>query len=290
MSWPSRINRVRDHVREHLAEPLGLEELARVAHSSRFHFARLFKAHTGETLTHFVQRARLERAATLMRSSPEQSLLQIALEVGLGSASDFSRIFKRHHGIAPSQWDRRSRLHDVLPGYTDHLAQARESCPPLRPRVVRHAACRFAYVRVATPFLDAGLLQQGYERVCRWFEAHGVDWRDRPMLGMSWDNPETTPLHQVRFDLGFTLPEGLRASGEVGERALPAMRSVDVRVQGSLGHIALAWEHLYDEWLPAHSPEPVDLPGIKRFHRRPDELGWQRFDLDCCIALHRDSQ
>ena len=290
MSWPSRINRVRDHVREHLAAPLSLEDLAKVAHSSRFHFARLFKAHTGETLTHFVQRARLERAATLMRSSPDSSLLEIALEVGFGSASDFSRIFKRHHGMAPSQWDRRSRLHDALPGYTDHLVQARETCPPLEARLARHPACRFAYVRVATPFLDVDVLQAGFEQVCAWFEAQGVDWRQRPMLGMSWDNPETTPLHQVRFDLGFTLPEGLRASGEIAERALPAVQSVDVRVQGTLGHIALAWEHLYDEWLPANAHELADLPGIKRFVRRPDELGWQRFDLACSIALQRDSQ
>ncbi|MCA9705095.1 MAG: AraC family transcriptional regulator [Myxococcales bacterium] len=289
-SWSSRIERVRDHVREHLAEPLGLDELARVAHSSRFHFARLFRAHTGETLTHFVQRARLERAATLMRSSPELSLLEIALMVGFGSASDFSRVFRQHHGVAPSQWDRRSRLHDVLPGFADGLDQARKTCPPLRPRLARHPAVRLAYVRVATPFLDEALLAQGYAELCAWFERHGVDWRRQPLLGMSWDNPETTPLEQVRFDLGLGLPDGLRADGELGELALPAVRSVDVHVQGSRGHIALAWELLYDRWLPARAHEPADLPGIKRFVRRPDELGWHQFDLDCSIALQRDSQ
>jgi AraC family transcriptional regulator len=290
MSWPCRINRVRDHVREHLAEPLGLDDLARVAHSSRFHFARLFRAHTGETLTHFVQRARLERAATLMRSSPRMSLLEIALAVGFGSASDFSRVFKQHHGLAPSQWDRRSRLHDVVPGFADGLDEARRTCPPLRPRAARHPACRLAYVRVATPFLDTALLEEGYAQLCGWFEQQGVDWRQQPLLGMSWDNPETTPLDQVRFDLGFSLPDGLRASGPIAERVLPAVRSVDVHVEGHLGHIALAWEELYERWLPASTHEPADLPGIKRFRQRPDQLGWHRFDLDCSIALSRDSQ
>lgn len=285
MSWPSRILRVQDHVRSHLDDPLALDDLARIAHASRFHFARMFKAHTGETLARFVQRARLERAATLMRASPEQSLLEVALAVGFGSASDFSRVFKQHHGVAPSRWDRRSRLHDVLPGFADGLEEARETCPPLHPRIVEHPACRLAYVRVATPFLDVGLLQEGYTTLCSWLDRHGVDWRSEQLLGMSWDNPETTPLDRVRFDLGFPLPKGLRVAGELGERSLPAMRSVDVHVRGHLGHIALAWEHLYERWLPRSGREPADLPGLKRFRRRPDEIGWHQHDLDCCIAL-----
>lgn len=279
------MRRVQDHVRQNLHGDLGLEALAEIAGASRFHFARLFKAHTGETLNHFVRRARLERAATVMRSRPERSLLDVALEAGFGSAADFSRVFRQHFGVTPSDWDRVRRLEEVIDGYEDGLAAARKTCPPFLPEIRTHPACRLAYVRVATPFLDADLLDAGYRTLTKWFDAKGVVWASRPLVGMSWDQPETAPLDQIRFDLAIPLPEGLHADGPVSELSLPTIRSVDLRVDGELPHIALAWEHLYETWLPDSGEEPADLPGMKRFRRRPEELGWFRVDLDCCIAL-----
>lgn len=285
MSWERRIARATDHVRMHLDGELSIAELAHVAHISPYHFARLFKATTGETVVHYVQRARLERAAFLMKANTDRPLGDIAFEVGFCALSDLSRVFRRHYGIPPSGWDRRSRLVDALPGFTDGLEEARKTCPLLSPRRVVHPACRVAYVRLATPFLDAALLQQGYDELTAWFAAQGIDWRAQKLLGLSWDHPEATPIDQVRFDLGLTLPDKLHARGELGEVAFDAIRAVDVRVSGTLGHIALAWAHLYEVWLPRSGEEPADLPGIKRFRRRPDELGWRQFDLDCSIAL-----
>ncbi|MBX2797324.1 MAG: AraC family transcriptional regulator [Myxococcales bacterium] len=284
MSWERRVNRVIDHVRTHLRAELSIATLARVAHASPFHFARTFKAVTGQTVVHFVQRARLERAATLMRARPERQLTEVAHLAGFSSLSDFSRVFRAHYGTSPSQWDRRSRLTAGLAEYADVLAEARERCPPHRIRFTEHVACRIGYVRLPTPFLDNDVLRQGYEVLTGWFTAHGVDWRRQPLVGLSWDNPDATPLDQVRFDLGFVLPEGLSGRQGVAEQSLPATETIQVRVQGPRPCIALAWEQLY-EALARSSREPRDLPGLKRFRRRPDELGWDTFDLDCVIAV-----
>ena len=81
-----------------------------MASFSPHHFHRVFRAVTGQTLNVFTQRARLERAAYLMKSSPERSLASIALDAGFSAHSDFTRVFKQHYGVAPSRWDRRSRL------------------------------------------------------------------------------------------------------------------------------------------------------------------------------------
>ena len=284
-AWERRVRRVQDHVRHNVTGQLDLDSLADVAGASRFHFARLFKAQTGETLNGFVRRARLERAVVLMRAKPERPLLDVALESGFASASDFSRVFRQHHGIAPSAWDRVSVLTDKLEGFDDGLAAARATSPVFEPIVRRHEGCRLAYVRVSTPFLDDKLLDEGYAALTGWFEERGVDWRALGLIGMSWDRPETTPLEQVRFDLGFPLPDGLSAAGPVSEVTLPAMRSVEIHVDDELVYVALAWEHLYEEWFPGSGEEPADLPAMKRFRRRPEELGWHRVDLDCCIAL-----
>lgn len=286
-----RVHRVMDHVRSHLDGDLGLEQLARVAHFSPYHFHRIFKATTGETLAGFTRRARLERAAYLMKASPRRELGSIALEVGFSSQSDFSRAFRRLHGIAPSAWDRTSRL-DSGPSASADADPASAAAgrgddyrdATLEARINQHPACRLAYVRMKTWFIGDAL-RDGYERLVSWLEERGVAWRDSQLLGLSWDNYETTPLDQVRYDFGFAVPEHIAAEGEVGIHRLPAMRAVDVHCRGSLPLIARAWDFLYDEWFPASRHEPDELPAIKRFRTRPDELGWTEWDLDCSIAI-----
>ncbi|MEM6926131.1 MAG: AraC family transcriptional regulator [Myxococcota bacterium] len=272
-------------MRSHLRDDLSGEALARVAGASRFHFARLFRAVTGETLVQFVQRARLERAATLMQTRPDRPLGEVALQAGFGSASDFSRVFRQHHGVAPRDWDRRTRLSVGLSDFGDRLAAARQTCDRYPVRHVDLPASRLAAVRVATPFLDTAVLEEGYARLGAWFESRGVDWRKRELVGLSWDHPDTTPLDQVRFDLALPLPDGLTTDGEVAELRLPAMHAVAIRVRGGRACIAVAWERLYTDVLPHADSEPADLPALKRFRAQPWSTGWDTFDLDCQIAL-----
>ena len=111
--YARRVHRVMDHVRENLRGELSLEALAKVAHFSPYHFHRVFKSVTGETLTRFVQRSRLERAAYLMKSSPSRELGSIAHQVGFSAQSDFSRVFRKHYGVAPSDWDRQPAARTV---------------------------------------------------------------------------------------------------------------------------------------------------------------------------------
>ena len=61
--YTARINRVLDYIEANIDTALSLETLAGVAHFSPFHFHRIFKAMTGETLNRFIQRIRVEKAA-----------------------------------------------------------------------------------------------------------------------------------------------------------------------------------------------------------------------------------
>lgn len=284
-SWEARVHRAQDYVRAHLGGDLSVDVLARIAIASRFHFSRRFKASTGETPVQFVQRARLERAAYLMQTRPGRELADIALEVGFSSASDFSRVFSQRYGNAPSRWDRHSPLVPVSAEFDDGLAAARLTAPGFAARLDRLPACRLAYVAVRTPFMDNALLEAGYRQLIAWCERAGLDWAHQPLLGWSWDHPDATPLEKIRFNLGFVVPAEIEPSGPVGAYSVDAHPTVEVSVSGPKAHIALAWEHLYDRWLPHARSEPADLPAFKRFRQRPDQIGWDRYDLDCCIAL-----
>jgi len=99
-----RMNRVLEHIDQHLDQPLELGDLAQVAHFSPYHFHRLFSAWVGEPLGVYLRRRRLACGAHLLASRPEASILEIALEVGFGSGEAFSRAFKQHFSVSPSTW------------------------------------------------------------------------------------------------------------------------------------------------------------------------------------------
>ena len=99
--YSRRIDRVIDYLRENLHRPVKLGELAHVACFSEFHFHRIFRAVSGETLNNFTNRLRLEKAARLLRYSG-QSLTDIALDCGFSSSATFSRAFRSGYDTSPS--------------------------------------------------------------------------------------------------------------------------------------------------------------------------------------------
>lgn len=89
------------HVARNLDTPLTLDDLASVVGRSRFHFARLFKASTGETPHQYVVRRRVERARELLRAGGV--IADVALAVGFASQSHLNYHVRRAFGRTPGQ-------------------------------------------------------------------------------------------------------------------------------------------------------------------------------------------
>ena len=91
---------------ENLAHPVGLEEAARQAGLSPFHFLRVFRKAIGVTPHQYLLRLRLREAARLLARSP-MSVTEVALEVGFQDLSNFVRTFKRAAGASPARFSKR---------------------------------------------------------------------------------------------------------------------------------------------------------------------------------------
>jgi len=102
MEWLERMNRALDYIERHLEEELNLEEAARAAYSSAFHFHRLFHMVSGLTVTEYVRRRRLTLAAQELAST-EARVVDVALKYGYDSPESFAKAFRRLHGVSPSE-------------------------------------------------------------------------------------------------------------------------------------------------------------------------------------------
>lgn len=95
-----RLRRVQAYMRERLAEPIGLDALAREADVSRYHFLRRFKASTGQTPMRYLTALRMAHACELLARTG-LGVTEIALECGYSNPAHFATAFRRHTGLAP---------------------------------------------------------------------------------------------------------------------------------------------------------------------------------------------
>jgi AraC-like DNA-binding protein len=103
-----RLVRARDFLAAGYAHPIRLDEAARAACLSPFHFQRLFVRAFGESPHEFVTRLRMDRACRLLETA-EMPVTEICLEIGYASLGTFSARFAERMGQSPSQYRRASR-------------------------------------------------------------------------------------------------------------------------------------------------------------------------------------
>lgn len=89
-----------DYVEANLDQSLTLAGIADKVHLSAYHFARLFRAATGDSLMNYVRGRRLSEAVRLLGEGTD-SVLDIALACGFTSHEGFTRAFRKEFGISP---------------------------------------------------------------------------------------------------------------------------------------------------------------------------------------------
>jgi AraC family transcriptional regulator len=260
--------------------------VAKVACFSPYHFHRIFRALTRETLADFVKRVRLERAVYLLSHAPKTTLTDIALRCGFASSSDFSRSFRAHYGVPPRAFDvgsfrdaRREEMQGaLLPEEQRHLLQRLppgENPDGFAVTLRECPARRVAYIRVMKPY--GGGVKEACARMMAWARERGLErgqW-----LGYQWDDPDIVPLDKCRYDVGLEVPTGTAVSGEVGAIDFPAMTLATLELAGAIDLEMRALDWIFTTWLPNSAYAPAHQPAFEAWRGEPFAHGDAYFEL-----------
>jgi len=97
------LRRARDHIDREYQTALDLDEVAKVAGVSKFHFVRCFEATYGETPMRYLTRRRIERAQDLLRTA-NLTVTEVCMAVGFASLGSFSSRFAQLVGECPTAY------------------------------------------------------------------------------------------------------------------------------------------------------------------------------------------
>lgn len=101
------LNRACSFIAENLGERFTLDDVARQAGVSRFHFARLFRVSTGDSPMAYLLKSRIERAKQMLLQD-DRPVCEIAAALGFCDQSHLTRTFRRLTGLTPREF---ARLH-----------------------------------------------------------------------------------------------------------------------------------------------------------------------------------
>lgn len=303
--YTTRLNRVVNHISQHLDEPLPLKELADVAAFSPYHFHRIFKAFMGETLSSFIWRLRLERAASLLVWQPTTPITSIAMACGFSSHSNFARAFKERFGVSASEFranelrnpcNAESKLRAgepagpaYAPGYWPNGGLDAKERRTMNVEVKTLPTYHVAYIRRFA--YSKGVFQEhlsaAFQQVCGWVAARDLFGPETLVIGVPHDNPDVTPNDRCRYDACVTVPANVAAgSAEVDIQDLAggkyAVQRIDVEDPAEIGR---AVDGMYGTWLPASGFQADDRPPLEIYCDTDEPGPKKRIVLDFCIPV-----
>lgn len=306
--YAARINRVINHIDAHLGESLRLDDLAQVAHFSRFHFHRIFGALVGETLNAYIQRRRAERAACALLEKPAASITEIALDCGYSGSDTFARAFKDRFGMSASEWraggyeawrkkrqkeskggqtlDKIGQEISMTSGYDDSdiISQRRSFMDKskFKVEVKELPELTVAYVRHIGAFQGVG---EAFQKLMRWAGPRGLlRFPKTKVLGVYHDNPDITETDKLRSDACVTVPPDTKVEGEIGKMNVPGGLFAVARAEVGPSEFGEAWDALM-RWLPESGYQPDDRMCYEVYLNEPQSHPEGKFIVDICEPI-----
>lgn len=293
LDYVDRVNRAVDYITGNLDQPLQLEDVARAAFFSPYHFHRIFRSLMGETLASFVKRVRLERSVYLLSHRKGVRLTDVALACGFSSSSDFSRSFRDQYGVPPRKFDverfRRSNRKTMQASLTPPEERHRLERLPVGKnpdgfavRLRNLPARRVAYIRVHQPY-EGDYVPRAIARMLSWAESRGL--ADGQWLGYQWDDPEIVALDKCRYDVGLEVPATTLGDGEVSMTTFAPTLIAEVDIAGTIEVELRALDWLYLTWLPSSGYAPAHQPAFEAWNGRPFAHGMEHFELRAQLPI-----
>ncbi|QNH15956.1 AraC family transcriptional regulator [Xanthomonas sp. SS] len=263
-----------------------LAELAAVAHQSPFHFHRVYRAMTGETVGRTVTRLRLLHALRLLADTA--SITEIALAVGYETPQALARSFRNALDASPSQLRADPA---ALAARTQALAQpSRQTAdaPPAPLQIAVQTLAPFEVVvlrrRGAFDALDAG-----FGRLFAWAQRAGVAERLQALVGIPLSDHRDVPARAHVFECAMGFDAAVSPPAPFARRTLGGGDYALLRQVGSYAQLEDALDRVLADWLPDSGYALRDAPLHYLYLDDPEAVAEAELRADICVPVQRDA-
>lgn len=261
-----------DYMEERLLAKLEVEDIAKAALSSKYHFQRMFYALTGFTVTEYIRNRRLTLAAEELAGT-NSKVIDVALKYGYESPEAFTKAFQRLHGLTPSAARKKDVKLKSFPRISFRIQI--KGVVEMNYRIVEESASTV----VGKDFI---IQKDPYTEIPKFVEGIWINGIHDQING-AVGKPAKSLLYGYHYDfredgtrrylMGWELKNESNIPEELAVLQIPTQtyavfdskeRITDDVEDGS--EIKNVWRRIYSEWFPSANFEQVEGPCIEKYY------------------------
>lgn len=141
-----------------------------------------------------------------------------------------------------------------------------------------------AFVRHVGPYEKC---EPAWNKLMAWAGKKGLIGKDTVMLGISYDDPETTPADKLRYDACMTVPKGTKAEGDVGIKEIGGREYAVFLHRGPYENLKTTYEYIYKKWAPTAKRPITDDPSLELYKNDPRDTPPEKLLTEICVPLRK---
>lgn len=236
------VNKAIDYIMNHLAEDIRIENVAKHCNFSKFHFCRMFKAETGESIYGFIKRLKMDQSAFRLKVEKDKLITDVGFDFGY-SPSNYSSVFKKHHHVSPVEFRREVAREPVNHPFLEKQVEFQSfSAYNQKVKVVELEDFPVIYERYI------GNYKALRERWARFIEKYkDYQTENTRFVERSYDDPTITDVDQCLYDICMTID---RPCSLENVCVIKGGKFAVYRFEGYINEIFQIFQGLFSIWLP----------------------------------------
>ncbi|MDR0811589.1 MAG: AraC family transcriptional regulator [Paludibacter sp.] len=292
--YERRVDAVKNFIENNLDKTFRLEELAAVANFSKWHFQHIMHAYIGEPIWTYVMRRRLERAATLLRTT-DLSVAEIAYASGYDVPSSLSKAFRLFYDISPIDYRNNLKISIM------NNVKVNENLILKAPKIVNFEPKNAIFVELTGKYqeLDFG---GAYRKLWQFVKDKKLFSAGIEHIAVYVDNPDdkcecegcTTPCTcedcdcpdcLTRTHVCLILPKATAGEGEIGFKSIDGGKFAKFVYQGAYSVLSAVYDAIYSRWLPESGLTLRDCPPFEKYINSPDRVPPEKLKTEIYIPV-----
>lgn len=254
------MNRLLQYIEEQLDSEMDVSKLMNLACYSEFHFHRIFRAYTGESVYAYKKRLLLERAAKhLLYTS--KSITEIAFSAAYDNQSSFNKAFKNQFSYTPSQFRKQMALQT-----SNNLNQATYENVDMTPEIKTINNIDIVCARETGPYKEAA--PQAWARIMQFAYSNKLMNKEVKAIGISHDDPSVTQGDHIRYDACLNIAAEPEKDDNLMTYSIAGGNYAVFLHKGSYDNFQQSYAYIFNHWLPESGYKMKDLPCFEIYLNR----------------------
>jgi AraC family transcriptional regulator len=218
------VQKVLEHILIHREDSTSIENLSRVACFAPFHFHRVFRSVTGDSIQRYIRRLRLHYSVNQLLFT-EETILSIALQAGYQSHEGFTRAFQQNLGVPPSSlraFSASACRAGSSGGISESVSKRMAACLFSVP--VQHGSLIRRKVIFRSHFGPYGEVHECWKQLYAQARTCGLNLDTSQPIGIMYDHP--LRCERVRYDACLTVDSDFKGTSDLAMQVITARECV----------------------------------------------------------------